>query len=57
MGRGKKALRGGVKVTFAASVGRQGAKGSLGIEDAAEEGGRRTQLAALAQPIAAYDRG
>jgi hypothetical protein len=57
MGRGKKALPEGVKVTFEAVVGRQGGKGIFGIEDAAEEVARRTKLAEMAEQIAAYDRG
>jgi hypothetical protein len=57
MGRGKKALPEGVKVTFAAIVGRQGAKGIFGIEDTAEEVARRTKLALMAEQITAYDRG
>src|ERR1051325_1401883 len=57
MGRGKKGLPEGVKVTVAALVGRQGGKGIFGIEDAAEEVARRTKLAEMAQQIAAYDRG
>lgn len=57
MGRGKKALPEGVKVTFAAIVGRQGGEGIFGIEDAAEEIARRTKLAEMAQQIGAYDRG
>jgi hypothetical protein len=57
MGRGKKALPEGVKVTCEAIVGRQGGKGIFGIEDAAEEVARRTKLAEMAERIAAYDRG
>jgi hypothetical protein len=57
MGRGKKALPEGGKVTFEAIVGRQGGKGIFGIEEAAEEAARRTKLAEMAERIAAYDRG
>jgi hypothetical protein len=57
MGRGKKALPEGLKVKFEAIVGRQGGKGSFGIEDDAEEEARRTKLARMAERIAAYDRG
>lgn len=57
MRRGKKALLEGVKVTFAAIVGRQGGEGIFGIEDAAEEIARRTKLALMAEQITAYDRG
>jgi hypothetical protein len=57
MGRGKKGLPEGMKVTFAALVGRQGGKGIFGIEDVAEEVARRTKLAEMAQQIAAYHRG
>jgi hypothetical protein len=46
-----------LKVTFEAIVGRQGGKGIFGIEEAAEEAARRTKLAAMAERIAAYERG
>lgn len=57
MGRGQKVLPQGGKVTFEASVGRQGGKGIFGIEDAAEEVARRTKLAEMAERIAVSDRG
>jgi hypothetical protein len=57
MRRREKPDRAGLKVTFEALAGRQGGKGSFGIEEAAEEVARRTKLAALAEQIAAYDRG
>ena len=46
-----------MKVTCEAIVGRQGGKGIFGIEDAAEEVARQAKLAAMAERIAAYDRG
>jgi imidazoleglycerol-phosphate dehydratase len=46
-----------VQVEYTAIVGRQGGKGICGIEDAAEEVARQAKLAAMAERIAAYDRG
>lgn len=46
-----------VPVEYATIVGRQGGKGIFGIEDAAEEVARQAKLAAMAEQIAAYDRG
>ena len=57
MNRTKRGKGTELKVAFAAIVGRQGGKGIFGIEDAAEEGGRQAKLAAMAEQIAAYDRG
>jgi hypothetical protein len=45
------------KGTVEASVGRQGSKGSFGIEEAAEAGARRTKLAQRAERSAASERG
>jgi len=45
------------KVTFEVVAGRRGGRGIFAIEDAAEEIARRTQLAHIAEHIAADDRG
>ena len=46
-----------VKVALEALGGRQGGKGIFGSEDAAEEVARQAKVAAMAEGIAAYDRG
>lgn len=46
-----------VKVAFESIVGRQGGQGIFGIEDVAEEIAQQAKLAAMAERIAAYDRG
>jgi hypothetical protein len=57
MSRAKMGKGAEVKVAFEALRGRQGGKGIFGIEDAAEEVARQAKLAAMAERIAAYDRG
>jgi hypothetical protein len=57
MNRTKRGKGTKLKVEFEAIVGRQGGKGIFGIEDAAEEVARQAKLAAMAERIAAYDRG
>ena len=57
MGRGKKGVPKGLKVTFEALTGRSGGRGIFGIEDAADEIARRAKLQHMAEQIAAYDRG
>ena len=57
MGRGKRALPEGLKVTFEALTGRSGGRGIFGIEDAADAVARQAKLQHMAERIAAYDRG
>jgi hypothetical protein len=57
MGRGKKALPEGLKVTFEALTGRTRGRGIFGIEDEADEVARQAKLQRMAERIAAYDRG
>src|ERR1051325_7285116 len=57
MGRQEKVGAQGLKVTFAAIIGRQGSKGLFGIEDEADELARQTKLRRMAERIAGYDRG
>lgn len=57
MSRGKTEKGPKVPVEYEAIVGRQGGQGICGIEDAAEEVARQAKLAAMAERIAAYDRG
>ena len=57
MGRGKKPLPEGLKVTFEAMVGRSGGRGIFAIEDAADTVARQAKLQHMAERIVAYDRG
>src|SRR5437773_3575790 len=57
MGRGKKPLPEGLKVTFEAIVGRSGGRGIFALEDDADTVARQAKLQHMAERIAAYDRG
>jgi hypothetical protein len=57
MGRGKKAVREGLKVTFAAIPAPTGGRGIFGIEEEADAVARQAKLQRMAEQIAAYERG
>src|SRR5438067_1832761 len=57
MGRGKKPLPEGLKVTFEGIVGRSGGRGIFALEDDADTVARQAKLQHMAERIAAYDRG
>jgi len=57
MRRKEKTVLDGRKVAFEAIVGRQGGEGLFGLEDKADELGRRAKLRSLAEQSAQYDRG
>jgi hypothetical protein len=57
MGRSKKALPEGLKVTFEALGAPTGGRGIFGIEEEADAVARQAKLHRMAERIAAYDRG
>jgi uncharacterized protein with PIN domain len=57
MGRQEKGGAEGLKVTFAAIIGRQGSKGIFGSEAEADEVARQAKLRRMAERLAEYGRG